>query len=198
MKKIGTKNLLTGILVLSIIVAIFSMDTKVVQAGTTTTTTYYYYTNIPGAQPIVINGITFYPTSTVPPEAQYYPYVPPASTCQVQQPVCQPVYQPTVYCQITPQTNSNSNGINGEAYDQMNSLRWYASERRWNTNWKTVTDTDCAVTLSIEFSNRNGKFTVQQTTSVVSAGKYSTVWTWNGQTTSADAIKQALSAYCAK
>lgn len=221
--KIGTKllrNLLIGVLVAGIVIATFSATTKTVQAETITTTTYYYYTTTPGAQPMVINGITFYPTSTVPPQAQYYPYTP-ASTYQVQQPVYQPpVYQqpqqiscqPAVYQQnyvngaIIPQINggncsttvSNGNGINNEAENRMNDLRWYASERGWNTNWNRAQDTDCVVKLNIEFSNRNGKFTVQQTTSIVSAGKYNTTWTYNGQASSADAIKQALSAYCAK
>ncbi len=176
-------------------------------------TTYYYYTTDPYAGPLVINGITYWPCATLPSAGTQVQQVYPGQ-CVVPQYVA-PTYPQYVAPQTPqyingaavpqPQTN-NSNivinakntGINAEAEKQTYDLRWYAVERGWNVNWKAVQDTDCLVKRTIEFSNRNGKFTVEQQTVLQSAGNYTTGWWWNGAQTSKEAIQQALSAYCAK
>ncbi len=84
--------------VVSLIIALIfglvllSSNVKVAQATSYTTTTlvYYYYTTDPNAGPLVINGITYLPCSTLPSNAQtqYIPLQP-----SYQQPP-QQVYQP--------------------------------------------------------------------------------------------------------
>lgn len=180
-----------------------------------TTVTYYYCTTDPNAQPIVINGITYYPCNTMPGNAQQVNTVP-ANQCQFTSP-CQSVgYVPSGQNYYNPCQTANSyyngavvpkmdgvnlatvhdnSGINDEVAKQTGDLEKYATNRGWNVEVKNTSDSDCQVKRTIKFSNNVGYITIEQITSLISAGRYSTSWYWKGSTTSKDAIKQALDNY---